>query len=254
MPDALQACNLWLARQPEHPWPWLWRGNIFEQLNYLDKALSDYERAVGNAPQDKEARLALGGLLLRQNKPGAAAEQYQDVLGRTPDEIAAQLGLAACRIEQGRPAEAVPLLDHILEQNPASPQALFLRGKVALQQDQLERAEHWLREAMGVAPQDPEVLHQLSDALRALGKDEEASVLTRRTEQLRKDYLCLDELNRMIARKPDDQPLRHEAGVLALRLVARTRGSPGCRVSFASKVTTVARTPFSGTITGSVAT
>jgi tetratricopeptide (TPR) repeat protein len=218
LPDALQACNLWLARQPEHPWPWLWRGSIYEQLDYLDKALPDYERAVELAPQDKDARLALGGLLLRQNKPGAAAEQYQDVLGRAPDEAAARLGLAACRIEEGRADEAVPLLDAILEQTPTSPRALFLRGKTALHQDQLTAAEHWLREAMSVAPHDPEVLHELSETLRARGKDEEASDLTRRAELLRKDYLRLDELNRTIARNPDDPAPRHEAGVLALRL------------------------------------
>lgn len=218
LPDALQACDLWLAHQPENPRPWLWRGNIHEQLNFLDKALSDYAQAVQNAPEDQEARLALGGLLLRQNKPGEAAEQYQNVLDRTPHEEAAQLGLAACRIEQGRDAEAVPLIDPALEKTPAPAQALFLRGKAALHLDQLPEAEHWLREAMGVAPRDPEILHQLSETLRALGKDEEAVALTRQEDQLRKDYLRLDELNRKIARKPDDPSLRHEAGTLALRL------------------------------------
>src|SRR5262249_9348938 len=27
--DARQACDLWLSREPDHPWPWLWRGFIF---------------------------------------------------------------------------------------------------------------------------------------------------------------------------------------------------------------------------------
>jgi tetratricopeptide (TPR) repeat protein len=217
-PDALQACNLWLARQPEHPWPWLWRGTIYEQLSYLDKALPDYERAVANAPDDKDARLALGGLLLRQTKSATAAEQFEAVLRRNPHEAAANIGLATCRIEQGRAADAVPLLTTALEENPTSSRALFLRGKAAFEQDQIAEAERWLRKAREGSPHDLEILHELSEVLRADGKDNEARALADQVSRVRKDYDHLDELNRKIAARPDDPSLRHEAGVLALRL------------------------------------
>jgi tetratricopeptide (TPR) repeat protein len=216
--DASQACGLWLARQPDHPWPWLWRGTIYERLNHLDKARADYQRAVDNAPDDRGARLALGALLLRQRQPSAAAEQFETVLDRAPDDIEAQVGLAAARIGQGRSAEAVGLLGPALEQSPPVAQALFLRGKIALEHEQPAQAERWLREAIRLAPTDPEALHQLVQALRPLGKDEEANRLTQRVERLRKDYLRLDELTRMIARQPDAPQPRHEAGVIALRL------------------------------------
>lgn len=216
--DALEACHLWLTHQPEHPWPWLWRGSIYERLNYLDKALADYQRAVANAPEDPEARKALAGLLLRQRQPGAAAEQFESVLARAPDDLAAGVGLAACRIEQGRAALAVPLLDRILEQHPDDARALLLRGRAALHQDQPTRAQRWLREAARQAPWDPEALYQLAQVLRGPGQEEEAAALLRRAARLRKGYVRLDELTRLVARKPDDPRLRHEAGVLALEL------------------------------------
>jgi tetratricopeptide (TPR) repeat protein len=216
--DAIQACDLWIARQPEHPWPWLWRGTIYERLSHLDRALTDYQRAVENAPRDREARLVLGGLLLRQRQPSPAAQQYETILERTPDDSPVQVALAACRVEQGRAAEAIDLLDHVLEQSPEFPPALFLRGKVALQQDQPASAERWLRQATRLLPNDPEALYQLAQALRALRKEEEASRVRRRLDQLRKDYLRLDELTRLVARRSDDPQLRHEAGVVALRL------------------------------------
>jgi tetratricopeptide (TPR) repeat protein len=216
--DALEACQLWIARQPDHPWPWLWRGNVYDRLNHQDRAVADYQRAVQNNPLDSEARLTLAGLLFRQRQPRAAAEQYEVVLARVPDDLDAQIGLAACRIEQGRAAEAITLLDGVLEQGPGSAQAVFLRGKAAVQVNQPASAERWLREATRLAPSDPEALYQLSLALRAQRKEEEAKQVSLRAERLRKDYQRLEELTRMIARQPSDPQPRHEAGVIALRL------------------------------------
>jgi tetratricopeptide (TPR) repeat protein len=216
--DALEACNLWIAGQPDHPWPWLWRGTIYERLNHWDRAQADFQRAVQNNPEDRDARLALAGLLLRQRQPAAAAGQYQDVLAREPDDLAARIGLAGCRIEQGRAAEAVGLLDQALEQSPPSPQALFLRGKAALELRQPAEAQRWLRQALRLAPRDTEALYQLSQALRSLHQEEEASQITREMERLRKDGERLDELTRLLARNSTDVKLRHEAGEVALRL------------------------------------
>jgi len=216
--DAREACTLWLTREPDHPWPWLWRGQLAERLNYLELALDDYHRAVQNAPEDREVRLALGGLLLRKKQAEDATEHFESILTRTPDDVTAQVGLAACRIGQGHAPEAIPLLDHALAQNPKSEQALMLRGKAALEQDQPEKAERWLREAVGLAPYHSEAVYQLAQALRALNKDEEAARLNKRLEQLRKDNERLEELERMIVRQPDDPRARHEAGVLALRM------------------------------------
>jgi len=216
--DAKQACDLWMAHQPGHPWPWLWRGGIYERMQETDKALPDYQRAVQNAPEDREARLALGGLLLRQRRSSAAAEQYENILGRTPDDAAARLGLADCRIGEGRTAEAILLLDPLLEQSPTSPKASFLRGKVALGRDRPAEAECWLRDAVRLAPDDLEAHYLLSQALRAQHKEEEAIRSARKVDQLRKDHLRLHELIRTIARKSDDPRSRHEAGVIALRI------------------------------------
>ena len=222
--DALQACDLWADRQPNHPWPFLWRGTIFERLNHFDRALEDYRQAVHNAPSDREARMALGGLLLRERQPVTAVEQFEAVLARAPDDLPAQINLAACRIEQGRVDEAVPLLDRALTRAPADRLAVFLRGKAALEQDQPAKAEGWLREAVRLVPHDPEALYQLSQALRALHKEEEAGAAALQADQLRTDFAHLDELIRAMARKPDDPKPRHEAGVLALRLGRTAEG------------------------------
>jgi tetratricopeptide (TPR) repeat protein len=216
--DVSQACTLWIARQPDHPWPWLWRGGIYERMANYHKALADYSRALEIAPDDRDVRLALGTLFAQWRHPAEAAEHFEHLLGRSPDDREALCGLAACHIEQGRPDEAVPLIERVLADKPGLARALFLRGKAALEQRDRAAAESWLARAVEAAPDDPEALHQLTVALRARNKDAEADRLAPRLEALRKDLARLSELTKTIARKPDEAAPRHEAGVIALRL------------------------------------
>jgi tetratricopeptide (TPR) repeat protein len=216
--DALQACGFWLEREPEHPWPWLWRGGILERLGHGDKALEAYQRALELAPDDREVRLALGRLLLRERQPGGAAEQYLSLLDRSPDDAEALLGLARCRIEQGRAGEAVRFLDRVPAASPPPPAALFLRGKAAFDLDDRAGAEGWLRQAVRSAPDDAEALYLLVQCLRTEGRESEAGPLAERLEDLRKDLRRLDELTRVVSHQPDDVHTRHEAGVLALKV------------------------------------
>jgi tetratricopeptide (TPR) repeat protein len=216
--DVLEACNLWISRQPDHPWPWLWRGGVFERLGNYHQAVADYRRALENAPEDRDVRLALGALFVRGRQPGAAVEHFEYLLDRSPEDDEALLGLASCRLEQGRPEDAVPLLERVLANDPASARGLFLRGKAALELQDAAGAQRWLAQADRQAPDDPEALHQLTGALRTQGKHAEADRLVPRLEALRQDLARLNELIRAVARNPDDAQPRHDAGVVALRL------------------------------------
>jgi tetratricopeptide (TPR) repeat protein len=216
--DVMEACELWIARQPEHPWPWLWRGGIYEQLSNFQLALADYRRALENAPDNKDVHLSLAGLYVRSRQPAAAVEHFDFVLQKAPDDEEALLGLAVCRIELGQSEEAVPLLERALANNPNSARGLMLRGRGALELQDLAGAENWLRQATRKAPHDHEALHQLTLALRAQGKAAEAAQLTPGLETLRQDLKQFNELIRAVARKPDDAQLRYQAGVIALRI------------------------------------
>ncbi len=216
--DAFQACELWLDREPEHPRPAQWRGWILERLNQLDKALLDYQRAVKHAPDDPEARLALGNLLVKMRKPAEAAEHFEHILQRSQGNHEALLGLAACRIGGGQPAQAIPLLDRVLAEQPESSVGLMLRGRAALEQGAFAEAEPWLRRAAAADPSAAEALHGLVQCLRAQDKQAEADQWSARVDQLLADLRRLDELIRAIGRQPTDARPRHEAGVIALRI------------------------------------
>lgn len=216
--DAYQACELWLQREPKHPWPLLWRGWIWERLENLEKAHADFQRAVQHAPELPAARVALGNVLVRMRKPADAAEHFEHVLARSPVDHEALLGLAACRIEQDRPADAIALLDRVLAEKPQSYVALMLRGRAEMQQDQFAAGEQWLRQAAAADPSSVEALHALVHCLRAQDKKTEVDELAPRMENLIADLKRLQQLIREIGRQPNDSGLRHEAGVIALRI------------------------------------
>ncbi len=216
--DAREACELWQYREPDHPWPWLWRGRIFERLQYFDRAQEDYRRAMKNAPDDREVRLALGTLLSHKKHPGEAAEHFDHVLQSLPNDREALLGLASCRLEQGLADQALPLIERVLAEEPTSPSAFFLMGKAAWQKGDSANAERWLRQVLEAAPDDADALYLLIQCLRDRGQEAEADRLTQHLEELRRDLQRLDELIRIMVRTPDAVAPRQEAGVIALRI------------------------------------
>jgi tetratricopeptide (TPR) repeat protein len=224
-PDARQACELWRAVQPEHPWPWLWAGWIAERLIDMDRAAELYRRAVELAPDDRDARVAFARVLLRQRDPAAAAAHYQWVLERDPEDAEALLGLAQCRVEAGRAGEAVPMLDRVLARDPSSALAAALRGRAAMEGGDPAGAERWLRQAVRADAGDAESLHLLVQCLRAQRRDAEAEPLAARLESLQKDLRRLAELVRTITPQLADAAPCHEAGVIALRVGRAKQGA-----------------------------
>lgn len=216
--DARQACELWRALEPDHPWPWLWAGRISERMVQIEQAGEFYRRALELDPEDRDTRVALARVLVWQRQPVAAVEHYEWVLARTPDDAEALLGLARCRIEQGRANEAVPLLERVLNHEPDSIAAQYLRGKAAMELRDASGAEGWLRRAFRTDPNDAEILHLLVLCLRAQGKNAEADTLGSQLENLQRDLRRLAELRRLITPKLADSEPCHEAGVIALRL------------------------------------
>ena len=216
--DAREACELWRTVDSGHPYPWLWLGWIHERYAQLDSALEFYRHALELAPDDRDAHVGVGRMLVRKRQPIEAAREYEWVLQRTPDDTEARLGLAECRIEQGQAEASLPLVDAVLTADPALPAALYLRGKAAFVLGKPGEAEKWLRKMVAAAPGEPEALHLLIQTLRAQHKDREADQLGTRLEELRRDVLRLSELIRKIGPNLEDAATCHEAGITALRL------------------------------------
>ena len=214
--DALECLTLWLHHHPDTVQALLWRGWIWERVHRVEEAITDYRHVLELKPDNNEAHLHLGQLLVGTNRVKEAAEHFEWLRDRqeTPSVL---LGLAQCYSELDREGEARQILDGILAKDPANSRALAERGRVALVVESPAAAETWLRRAVAVAPDDREARFHLVQALQRQGKRSAARQCFAELERLRTDLKRLNVLVVAIAKSPQDPKLRREAGEICLR-------------------------------------
>ncbi len=154
-----------------------------------DEARKRLEQALSVAPDLAEARVNLGELQLAQGYPEAAEESFRDALHIDPDLVAARLDLARALVHRGQRdaarrselwAAARREYLHLAETSPGLAEAQEELGFVAYASGDLAMAEKAYRRASTLAPERPEALLGLCDALASLGRCQEAESACRR--------------------------------------------------------------------------
>lgn len=141
---------------------------------------------------------------------------FEQLRARQPDNPAVLRGLARCRWDLGQLDEARQLLDSLLAAHPREAEALYDRGRLAMQLDQPAEAEAWLRKAVVEAPHHYEASYSLYQCLQRRGNNEEAAKQLARLERLQAQLDCLTELTKKIGDSPRDAGLRYEVGLIFL--------------------------------------
>jgi tetratricopeptide (TPR) repeat protein len=235
---AVEALKLYLNKKPNDIQALLGRAYVFERLLYFGEATDDYRRAVAVAPDNDAARLRFAESLLIVGPPSAALVQFETLRSRCGDTPAVLLGLAKARRQLGQTEKAKDLLLVLLKDRPRNAAALVERGKVALEQEQYQEAESFLRQAVELDPHDREAHHNLSVALRQEGRGEEAAKEIDRVQEIDRDLRHLDRVTKAVLKSPVDPALRCEAAALFLAngeeqegvrwLTFALRLDPGC--------------------------
>jgi tetratricopeptide (TPR) repeat protein len=112
-------------------------GNLLLAQERPAQAAPYLRRAVELNPADPDARVALGFSLLETGDGAAAYEQYRTAVRLEPRHVAAQLHLAFLSISRGRERDALAHLEAVLREDPAHPEARQARADVLRR---LERA------------------------------------------------------------------------------------------------------------------
>lgn len=117
-PEALACYEGLSLLEPRHAlWPHL-RASIITNFGRMDEALPLRLRAVELAPDYLPARLRLGDVLLKANRPAEAARTYDEALLRAPGNPFALLGLARCALTAGDWSKAREHLRNAIALNP----------------------------------------------------------------------------------------------------------------------------------------
>jgi predicted Zn-dependent protease len=214
---ALQSLEVWRQREPRDPEPLVRHGWVSEHLLRKTEAVDDYRQALALDPNRDPVRLRLAEILVSLHRSGEATEQFEYLAQKRPDDPTIVVGLARCRFHQSRLEEAEKLLDDLLARHPDVAPALGERGRLALAQRQLDRAEAWLRRAVAALPHDKELVYSLVQCLERQDKRAESQEYEARLRQMEKDADRMGELVEKVLQTPKSAPLRHEIGVIFLR-------------------------------------
>jgi Tfp pilus assembly protein PilF len=215
--QALDCLKLYLEKKPDDLLALLGRAHVYERLLYFAEATDDYRRAVALYPDDDTARLRFAENLLIVGPPSEALRQFETLRGRRGDTPTILLGLAKGHRQLGHTDEARRLLDTLLADHRDQAAGLAERGKVALEQGQVDEAVAFLRRAVEAAPCDREAHNNLAVALRRQGDREGAAKELARADEIDADLRRLDRVTKAVIKNPNDAALRCEGGILYLR-------------------------------------
>jgi Tfp pilus assembly protein PilF len=216
--DADALLNLWLERSPGQPQAIFLKGRLNLLAGNSQEAMQFLREVIELDPTRDDARLMLAGLCLELGQAQEAWREFEVVASRAPLSATARARSAEALVLLGRSEEAAAILDELLLEYPEMPVALLERGKIALRNDELGRAETLLTAACAREPGNRAAHYQLLQCLKLQGKSEETRALEQKLDQIDGDVARLREIvNVELPRQRFDPELQAELGELLMR-------------------------------------
>lgn len=186
--EALQEFDHALRFSPDNPVILFNRASALMSLKRYAEAEADCRKALARAPGNVPALFNLGKAQLRQGK-------HADALATSDRLLALQPGNAGAWCERGnvlaalqRHKEAWASYDKALAIDPELPDAWFASAMLYSAFQQHEAALKCFRRVAALQPGNAEASSKLAEALRTLGRDEEARIALEDALRIDKDY------------------------------------------------------------------
>ena len=186
--EALQEFDHALRFSPDNPVILFNRASALMSLKRYAEAEADCRKALARAPGNVPALFNLGKAQLRQGK-------HADALATSDRLLALQPGNAGAWCERGnvlaalqRHKEAWASYDKALAIDPELPDAWFASAMLYSAFQQHEAALKCFRRVAALQPGNAEASSKLAEALRTLGRDEEARIALEDALRIDRDY------------------------------------------------------------------
>lgn len=169
--------TLWSDSVTKYPYKARSHSNLglgFVEAGEMDRAESEFRRALELDPVAEIAHNNLAGILLRQGKKQEAEYHYQEAVRLKPDYTLARISLGGVLREKGQYEDAAVQFRQVLIKDPDDPVANKNLGNALLRTGSPDIALPHLEKACLHSPHDIEVLLDIGEALSILGRTDEA--------------------------------------------------------------------------------
>jgi tetratricopeptide (TPR) repeat protein len=144
-------------------------GDCLVALGKLREAFVEYQKAVGDDPQNLDAHQRMAQLLANSDQPQEAAQHAELVLKQRPDDAIALAVLGGIEANAGNNARAALLLQRALALDPQKPLVAISLAQVYAMENRIDDA----RKALVECAQATQEQKQAAFAWMALGRLEE---------------------------------------------------------------------------------
>jgi O-antigen biosynthesis protein len=149
---------------------WMTAGVAIEQMSKHESLLA-------------EAAILKGKLAMHAGDPAGARAAFGQAVQDYPDDVEAHQALGQFLFEHGDPKDAIRALSDLVRRVPKDGSAHHNLGTLYLRDGQFKRAAESFRESLRIRPASPSTYLQLSYALEALGRHEEAEAARQESER-----------------------------------------------------------------------
>lgn len=170
---AVEACDAYLAARPRDLRGLVLRAGYLARGGWADEAAAVLRAAHESHPEAREMWRGLGGLLLKSNRPEAAAEAYHEAVRADRQDVDAWVNLGTARLLSGRSRESIGAYREALELDPSRAEALNNLGVTYLKTGQLKSALVNLERAAKHL-ETPQILLNVAQAREVAGLKAEA--------------------------------------------------------------------------------
>lgn len=171
---AVQLLTQIIQKSPNDADARLLLGSILMEEGKRAESIEQLTTAVRLRPDSAKAQNALGEALNAFGEPGAAFGHFEKAAELDPGFPQAQVNLGAVLLKEGKPSQAEPHLDRAIEllgntEDSAYPR--YLRAKIYSERGQMKRAEADLEKAVALEPDFAEAWSDLGEARKILLDD-----------------------------------------------------------------------------------
>jgi tetratricopeptide (TPR) repeat protein len=187
--DAIRALTTAAALAPQDDEVCYDRGRIYYQMRRYADAAAQFTRAIALNPRSHKAYDNLGLATEALGNPDQAIRYYLKAIDLVhsghPKYDVVYANLADLMLKVGEDRKAFDLAAEAAQRNPDDARNLFLAGKALVKLEQLDVSLKWLERAIALDPSYPEPHYLLAQALRRLGRSEEADRALKGFQQAR---------------------------------------------------------------------